>query len=273
MASLENGYTRVANEILEQIHKAKLNGTQRNIIDIVWRYTYGFQRKEHDLSVSFIANAIQGNYRVIQRELNRLIEMNIIIVKAEATFKTSRVIAFNKNVNSWVISNLTTNQSPHDKKVESGHDQSVSKVTTNQSPKKESKEIYKESSSNFSKTEKPKPKSNDNLYNENFEKLWKLYPNKKGKAQVSNTKKKEIYKLGDEFERCISRYKEDVEAQRKNGFKELNYKNGSTFFRSGYVDYLDENYKVEEEKKPTRQLKMVYRDLLGGEGIEPDTGH
>lgn len=142
---LENGYTRIANEILEQIHKAKLNGTQRNIIDIVWRYTYGFQRKEHDLSVSFIANAIQGNYRVIQRELNRLIEMNIIIVKAEATFKTSRVIAFNKNVNSWAISNLTTNQSPHDKKVESGHDQSVSKVTTNQSPKKESKEIYKES--------------------------------------------------------------------------------------------------------------------------------
>ena len=75
-----------------------------------------------------------------------------------------------------------------------------------------------------------------------FEDMWKLYPNKKNKGQVSKSKKKEIYKLGDEFERCIERYIKDVEEQRVNGFTTLRYKNGSTFFNSGYVDYLDENY-------------------------------
>ena len=78
--------------------------------------------------------------------------------------------------------------------------------------------------------------------NDFFEKMWKLYPNKKNKGQVSKSKKKEIYKLGDEFERCIERYIKDVEEQRRNGFTTLRYKNGSTFFNSGYVDYLDENY-------------------------------
>lgn len=33
-------------------------------------------------------------------------------------------------------------------------------------------------------------------------------------------------------------YVNDVEEQRKNGFKELQFKNGSTFFRSGIHDYI-----------------------------------
>lgn len=80
-----------------------------------------------------------------------------------------------------------------------------------------------------------------------FEKLWTLYPAKKGKGRISNSKKKELYKLGDEFERCITRYIDEVEKKRLNGFKELQYQNGSTFFNSGYVDYLDENYKEMKE--------------------------
>src|SRR5699024_2391042 len=63
-----------------------------------------------------------------------------------------------------------------------------------------------------------------------FEDVWKKYPSKKGKGKVSNTKKKEIYKLGDEFKRCIDRYKKYVEGERAKGFKELKYQNGSTFF-------------------------------------------
>ncbi len=85
-----------------------------------------------------------------------------------------------------------------------------------------------------------------NIYSAFFEEVWKMYPNKKGKGQVSDTKKKEIHKLGDEFKRCIERYIKDVECRRNSGFQELKFQNGSTFFNSGYVDYLDDNY----EDKP-----------------------
>lgn len=94
-----------------------------------------------------------------------------------------------------------------------------------------------------------------------FEDVWKKYPSKKGKGKVSNTKKKEIYKLGDEFKRCIDRYKKYVEGERAKGFKELKYQNGSTFFNSGYIDYLDENYK--EDKKDERVGVPESESILG----------
>lgn len=74
-----------------------------------------------------------------------------------------------------------------------------------------------------------------------FEIMWGLYPVKKGKANISDSKKKELFKYGDEIKRAIQRYIEHVEQTRKNGFA-LEYKNGSTFFNSGFVDYLDDNY-------------------------------
>ena len=88
-----------------------------------------------------------------------------------------------------------------------------------------------------------------NIYNAFFEETWSLYPNKKGKGTISNTKKKEIYELGEEFKRCISRYEDYVKEERKKGFKDLKYQNGSTFFNNGYVDYLDENVKESSNKK------------------------
>ena len=93
-----------------------------------------------------------------------------------------------------------------------------------------------------------------------FEKMWSLYPEKRVKKQVSSKSKKDIYKLGEEFERCITRYKKYVEGRRKTDFKDLSYQNGSTFFNGGYMDYLDSN--VKEKEKPKRPpLKKVYREL------------
>lgn len=71
-----------------------------------------------------------------------------------------------------------------------------------------------------------------------FEKLWKLYPLKKGKSRISDTQKTKLFKIGfDEMSRAIDRYKQYVDS-----VDYLQYQNGSTFFNSGYVDYLDANY-------------------------------
>ena len=71
-----------------------------------------------------------------------------------------------------------------------------------------------------------------------FEQLWQMYPVKKGKGQVSDAKKMKLLKIGyDEMSRAIERYKQYVD-----NTDYLNYQNGSTFFNSGYVDYLDANY-------------------------------
>ena len=80
-----------------------------------------------------------------------------------------------------------------------------------------------------------------------FERLWKLYPVKKGKGQVSLTAKQRLLKVGyEEMARAISRYKADLEKDR--GWRKP--QNGSTFFNSGYIDYLDKNYGDAADAEP-----------------------
>lgn len=86
-----------------------------------------------------------------------------------------------------------------------------------------------------------------------FEAIWSLYPVKKGKGQVSKHKRETLYNIGfEEMQRAIDRYLAELEkdsAWRKP-------QNGSTFFNSGYVDYLDENF-VPSEEKP-QAVKQAY---------------
>lgn len=81
---------------------------------------------------------------------------------------------------------------------------------------------------------------------ENFEKLWSLYPRKHGKGSVSKKSKKEIYKIGYEtMVKCIELFKADM---KQNQTEMKYYPYGSTFFNSGYKDYL-EILKNKKEKK------------------------
>ena len=106
--------------------------------------------------------------------------------------------------------------------------------------------------------------------NELFEQLWKAYPSKKGKAQISDTAKARLLKIGyDEMMRAIDRYTYDLE-------KDSDWRkpqNGSTFFNSGYVDYLDANYKsIEDAQKESDAEKAhaMMMKFVTGKPIEGD---
>lgn len=73
-----------------------------------------------------------------------------------------------------------------------------------------------------------------------FEYLWTLYPKKRGKGSVSDTQKKKLLKVGkDDMEQAIRNYLEEI----NNRGTDMKFvKNGSSFFNSGYIDYLPENY-------------------------------
>lgn len=78
-----------------------------------------------------------------------------------------------------------------------------------------------------------------------FESIWKLYPIKKGKGRVSTSRKKALQKIGyDQIGRCVDRFLKDMS---DSGRDRKYWMHGSTFFNSGYVDYLDENWGQESE--------------------------
>lgn len=90
-----------------------------------------------------------------------------------------------------------------------------------------------------------------------FEKLWKRYPNKKGKGQVSSSAKKRLLEVGEEeMIRAIERYEKELEKD-KDWRKP---QNGSTFFNSGYVDYLDANY-VPSNNKLQKQMGTKFNNF------------
>lgn len=84
-----------------------------------------------------------------------------------------------------------------------------------------------------------------------FERLWKMYPCKKGKGQVSDTQRKRLLAIGEStLVKAIERY--SLELQKDADWRKP--QNGSTFFNSGYVDYLDDNYSPGAEQKPKNKF-------------------
>jgi phage replication O-like protein O len=118
---LENGYTKIANKILEHLALTKLSPTQFRLILVIWRYTYGFNRKDHEMSLSFLAKATGIHKQRIKQELDKLIENNIVIVTEEGSFSKSRKLAFNKDYDTWCL------QSAKDSTVSEIADTTVSK--------------------------------------------------------------------------------------------------------------------------------------------------
>lgn len=128
--------------------------------------------------------------------------------------------------------------------------QDVSQATPNQDPSRSQtitklfptieeikKEIKKEDNKNICASP-DKKETERQLILEFFDRIWALYPIKRGKGAVSYTQLQKLYKIGyDEMKRAILRYCDE----KKNTDKKF-WKIGSTFFNSGYVDYLDKNY-------------------------------
>lgn len=117
---------------------------------------------------------------------------------------------------------------------------------------------------------KEKFKENNTLLNNTFnntldinivqqvDELWKLYPEKKGKSKAIKKMPLLIKKYGiEQMQRCIQRYVKYVEDRRNTDFPELKYQNGSTFFNGTYVDYLDENWKEEDDGANMQQHKQL----------------
>ena len=112
------------------------------------------------------------------------------------------------------------------------------------------------------------PQANKAAVDDFFERIWKLYPSKRGKGQVSDAKKKVLYEIGyDELSRAIERYKAGLarDEWRKP-------QNGSTFFNSGYIDYLDANYSEPEQQEPEEGDRSIYRDDEAYEKLRQELG-
>ena len=102
----ENGHVRIANELFDQIINADLSLRELKIIFTVIRFTYGFNRKEAELSIRFISDATGIKFQNIASSIKHLQNKNILFLDT-GNHKQGRKIILNKNYESW---NLNSNQ-------------------------------------------------------------------------------------------------------------------------------------------------------------------
>jgi len=93
---IENGYTRIANEIIEHLLFAGINGSEYRIILCVIRKTYGFGKKDDFISLSqFQKNTLMNRVNVI-RTIKSLVAKRLLL-------KVNSVYKLNKNWEEWVV--------------------------------------------------------------------------------------------------------------------------------------------------------------------------
>jgi hypothetical protein len=95
--------------------------------------------------------------------------------------------------------------------------------------------------------------------------IWSIYPKKEGKGQVSAKQKKKLFEIGiEEMTRAVNRY-----IKAKQGVDKQFLQNGSTFFNSGYVDYLDKDYTEDKPQESNKHDDIIiapdwFRQVNGG---------
>ena len=97
----ENGHTDIAHEVLEALMKAKLTGTQWDLVMAVIRKSWGWHKKEDHISLSQF-NELTGRHpNLISRELKVLQERNILLKTESNTTHRAAKWQFNKDWESW----------------------------------------------------------------------------------------------------------------------------------------------------------------------------
>lgn len=100
VASLEDGFTQVPNPFKIAINRSKLSGIQIRICNHIIQRTYGWHRKTAVISHQEFAEEC-GTYRQrIGRELQKLIDYNVVLCFDKAAFRTSAYM-MNHTISKW----------------------------------------------------------------------------------------------------------------------------------------------------------------------------
>ena len=142
----ENGYTKIANEILEQLSRIKLNGYEFRILMLLFRYTYGWSgRKDAYMSGKFFSQGTGIDRRHIQQVLKILREKKIITCTENCAGRTAKY-RFNKNYEEWRPAH---NNVQRTEKGAAPAPNTAPEPAPNSAHNKEKRNIYKERANNF----------------------------------------------------------------------------------------------------------------------------
>lgn len=160
---IADGYTKIANEIMDALIAAHLSGQEMRVTLFVIRKTYGFNKTEDFISLSQMMAAV-GMSKIRASQVVRSLELMKILTVKENINGLTKKYSFNKDFDTWDTVKEKLNRKEKTKQtVKVLRNRPLRKtLTTKETITKETitKDIYR---------------SND------FDRLWITYPKKVGK--------------------------------------------------------------------------------------------
>jgi len=124
VADTDDGYTRLANELYEELIGANLTRNQAKVAHAVCRKTYGFNKKMDRIADSQISQLTRLPRQKVNKAKNELIQMGVLV-------REGMLIGPNKNLAEWQIPECHQDGVTVTKTVT----KSVTKTVTGMSPK------------------------------------------------------------------------------------------------------------------------------------------
>lgn len=100
IADTDNGYTRIANDIMDRLYLLDVSGSAFRVLIAVIRQTYGFQKTTDRFTNSYLQNLTGLGATSVKDALNLLEDRNVLKIEKAGMFK---LISVNKSMSEWQL--------------------------------------------------------------------------------------------------------------------------------------------------------------------------
>ena len=104
----ENGYTMIANELIEALASIRIAGEEMQCLLVIFRKTYGWNKKKDKISLSQFVLMTGLKKQSAHRALKKLIQKRLISVSNNDDGQTI-TYGFNKDYSKWIPSAIMLN--------------------------------------------------------------------------------------------------------------------------------------------------------------------
>jgi len=122
-ATLDGGYTPIANLLLEALAAARLKGIQKGICLFLWRRTYGWGRTEDCITLREFALACATSVCYISRQLKELVDRRVVLRTSYQPGKAA-TYTFNTRIDQWDQGCLDV-QGLHNRAIQGLHNRAI----------------------------------------------------------------------------------------------------------------------------------------------------
>jgi len=128
----EDGFTPIANEIMEALMKVNLSAYESRVLWFLFRKTYGWNKKTDWITLSQFSACIGLDRRLIHRAIKSLSSKKMIVIDRDDTFKIR--YGFQKDFKKWKLSSKKMTVINRDDRVSS---KEMTRLSSIQIPTKE----------------------------------------------------------------------------------------------------------------------------------------